>query len=356
MFHSSAPRLFGCRQLLLDIFVFMRTNWRVQYMDKSLQNAVKIAKLYYYSDLTTQQIANELGMSRPTVSRLLSLAKKQGLVEIRVRDSEDQLLPMAELIKTQFGLNAVHIVSVPEVLDEVIWLERVAKYAANHLNTILKPHNTLGIAWGTTMSAISEHLLPTNAYDLSIVQLNGSGNTFMYDNSYAATILKVFADNYNARVYLLPVPTFFDHKETKEAMWREKSIRQIVQLQQKADVLLYSIGAVSAGVPSHIHAGGYLEREDQDALKKDKVIGDIATVFFRADGSWEDVKINSRASGPPLTLFAKARNGICVVSGLAKAAGLLAALQAGYLTELIVDEPTARRVLELASENRRSSA
>ncbi|HUI71485.1 MAG TPA: sugar-binding domain-containing protein [Spirochaetia bacterium] len=324
--------------------------------DKYIQDAAKIAKLYYYNDLTTQQIAKELNVSRPTVSRLLSLAKRQGLVEIRVRDRQDLLLPMEELIKKQFGLKAVHIVSVPEVLDEVIWLERVAKYAANYLNTVLKPHSILGIAWGTTMSAVSEHLLPTSVYDLSIVQLNGSGNTYIYDNSYAATILKVFADTYDARVYLLPVPTFFDHKETKEAMWRERSVRQVVQLQNKADVLLYSIGAVSAGVPSHIHAGGYLEREDQETLKKDRVIGDIATVFFRADGSWADIKINSRASGPPLTLFTKVRHGVCVVSGLAKAAGLLAALRAGYMTELIVDAPTCRLVLELASEDRRPSS
>lgn len=317
--------------------------------DTSLQDAAKVAKLYYYGDLTTQQIARELKVSRPTVSRLLSLAKKQGLVQIRVRDGQDQLPPIAELIRSKFGLDKVHVVSVPRVLDEIIWLERVARYTANYLNTVLKPHNTLGIAWGTTMSQVSENLLPIDAYDLSIVQLNGSGNTFIYDNSYAATILKVFADTYNARVYLLPVPTFFDRRETKEAMWREKSIRQIVQLQQKAEVLLFSIGAVSGGVPSHIHAGGYIDRKDQQALKKDKVIGDIATVFFRADGSWEDVKINARTSGPPLTIFAKARHSICAVSGLAKAAGLLAALRAGYMTELIVDEPTARRILEMES-------
>lgn len=326
----------------------------MQNVEKSLQDAAKIAKLYYYGDLTTQQIAKELKVSRPTVSRLLSLAKKRGLVQITVQDGQDQIAPMAELIKKKFGLDAVYIVSVPHVLDEVIWLERVAKYTANHLNTVIKPHDTVGIAWGTTMSAVSEHLLPVEAHDLSIVQLNGSGNTFIYDNSYASTILKVFADTYNARVYLLPVPTFFDHKETKEAMWREKSIRQIVQLQQKAEVLLFSIGAVSGGVPSHIHTGGYMERADEQSLKRDKVVGDIATVFFRADGSWEDIKINSRTSGPPLTLFAKARHGICVVSGLAKAPGLLAALRAGYMTELIVDEPTARRTLELASEDRKS--
>jgi Putative sugar-binding domain. len=38
----------------------------------------------------------------------------------------------------------------------------------------------------------------------------------------------------------------------------------------------------------------------------------------------------------------KEKRAICVVSGLAKAAGLHAALSGGLVKELIVDEPTAR--------------
>ncbi|TVR33934.1 MAG: sugar-binding transcriptional regulator [Spirochaetaceae bacterium] len=312
--------------------------------DHTVRSALEVAKLYYYTGLTTERIARELKISRPTVSRLLTYAKQKGLVEITIHDYEQELEPLSQHIKQAFGLRAVHVVSVPEVLGEVLWLERVAKFTANYLNAILEPGMTVGLAWGTTLSQISEHLIPKDIGNLSLVQLNGSGNTYTFDNSYAARILQNFADNYNARVYLFPVPTFFDYAETKEAMWRERSIRRIVEMQQRADVLLYSIGAVDAGIPSHVYSGGYLEDRDMQQLKRESVVGDMATVFYRADGSYQDISINARASGPPLELYSSVTQAVCVVSGKAKAEGLRAALQAGYVQTLIVDEPTARHL------------
>ncbi len=312
--------------------------------DHTVRNALEVAKLYYYTGLTTERIARELKISRPTVSRLLTFAKQKGLVEITIHDYEQELEPLSQHIKQAFGLRAVHVVPVPEVLGEVLWLERVAKFTANYLNSILEPGMTVGLAWGTTLSQISEHLIPKDIANLSLVQLNGSGNTYTFDNSYAARILQNFADNYNARVYLFPVPTFFDYAETKEAMWRERSIRRIVEMQQQADVLLYSIGAVDAGIPSHVYSGGYLEDRDMRELKRESVVGDMATVFYRDDGSYKDISINARASGPPLELYSSVAQAVCVVSGKAKAKGLRAALQAGYVQTLIVDEPTARHL------------
>ena len=80
-------------------------------------------------------------------------------------------------------------------------------------------------------------------------------------------------------------------------------------------------------------------------MNREGLVGDIATVFFRDDGSYNDVAINYRASGPNLELFQK-KYGVCVVSGLAKVRGLYAALKGGLMKELIVDEPTARRLVE----------
>ena len=115
-------------------------------------------------------------------------------------------------------------------------------------------------------------------------------------------------------------------------------------MQKNADLLLHSIGAVNAGIPSHVYSGGYLEDEDYLELKKYHIAGDIATVFFRDNGSFDDIPLNERASGPNLNLF-KEKNGICVVSGLAKVNGLHAALKGGLISDLIVDEPTARELI-----------
>jgi len=44
-----------------------------------------VARLYYEDDLSQQQIADRLGVSRSTVSRLLQLAREQGIVHIEIR-------------------------------------------------------------------------------------------------------------------------------------------------------------------------------------------------------------------------------------------------------------------------------
>ena len=305
------------------------------------QEMLQVATLYYYQGITTETIANMMQVSRPKVSRLLNLARQSGLVEIRIVNVQNALRPIESLIRERFELRQVHIVPVPKLLGEIVWLEWVTRYAANYLNSILEAGDTLAVAWGTTVSGIAAHLIPKRVTGVTIVQLNGSGNTYTPDNQYAANILQKFAENYQASFMLFPVPTFFDYKETKDALWRERSIQKIIEMQQHADILLYSIGAVNAGVPSHVYSRGYLDPKDLQVLEEERVIGDLATVFFREDGSYGDIPLNLRASGPSLQLYKTAPRAICVVSGRAKVAGLHAALRAGYMNELIIDEPTA---------------
>lgn len=253
--------------------------------------------MYYYQGLTTEQIADELRISRPTISRLLSFAREKGIVEVTVYDSDEHLNPLQEEIAGIFRIPKVHIVPVPEISGEQVWLQRVAQYAANYLNSLLKDNEILGLAWGTTLSTVSRYLVPKTLKGMDIVQLNGSGNTITINNTYASEIIMRFADNYSARAHLFPVPTFFDYEETKRSMWRERSVQRILRMQQNADILLYSLGAVDGGMPSHVYSDGYLEERDFRELKAKKVVADLATVFFSEDGSYQGISLNSRSAG-----------------------------------------------------------
>jgi len=313
--------------------------------DKKISDAVKAARMYYYQDMTTQAIAREFQVSRSTISRLISFAREKGLVNIQVNDPTEEPNQLALMIQKRFEVQRVHVVPVSAISGEGEWLHRVANYTASYLNTRFDSEMTLGVAWGTTLTAISNNLLPRTTHNTRIVQLNGAGNTRSTGIEYASQIIMRFAENYQARAHLFPVPTFFDYPETKHALWREGSIRRILGLQSQADLLLYSIGSVDAGVPSHVYSGGYLTEADYQELDAQHVAGDIATVFFREDGSWEDIPINQRCSGPDLDLFQRIP-GICVVSGLAKVGGLFGALRGKMMSELILDEPTARAFIE----------
>lgn len=61
-------------------------------MDREKQQlSIEAARLYYQSDYSQQQIAEQLNISRPTVSRLLQYAKEKGYVQIRVMDPFEDL-------------------------------------------------------------------------------------------------------------------------------------------------------------------------------------------------------------------------------------------------------------------------
>ncbi len=308
-------------------------------------NAITVARLYYYQEMTTTDIARELKLSRSKVSRLLSFARDNGLVEIHIHDPREHSKQLESLLKERFGLQRAQVVSVPETAGEQEWLQRVASHAAAYLNTVVASNMVIGLAWGNTVNAIVSRLTPKATVNVDVVQLNGSGTAQSMTNAFSSEIIMQFAANYDARPQPFPVPAFFEYPETKTALWRERSVRRLLDLQQRSDIMLFSLGAFSATIPSQIHSGGYLEPQDLESVIADGVVGDIATVFFRADGSYSDIALNARTSGPDLALFRRVKHSICVASGLGKIDAIRAALRGGFMNELIIDEPSARLLL-----------
>lgn len=314
-------------------------------LSEKAADALRVAKMYYYHNLTTENIALELRVSRSTVSRLLSYARRAGLVEIRIIEAQGHPQELESRIRDACKLQRVQVVPLAENVSEAERLARVAQYSANYLSSIFSSAMILGVAWGTTTSAISRHLVPKMTHNSQIVQLNGAGNTESMGIEYASEIMMRLAQNYHASYHLFPVPAFFDRAETKHALWAETSIRRILDLQEKADLYLFSIGAVNAGIPSHVYNDSYLSHSDYQDLRKSAIAGDIATVFFREDGSYNNILLNLRSSGPSLDIL-KTKRSICVISGQAKLKGLQAAVRGRLLSELILDEPTARIFVE----------
>lgn len=217
--------------------------------------------------------------------------------------------------------------------------------AATLVSSMFDSNMTLAIAWGSTVSAVSRHLLPKQTSNAQVVQLNGAGNTTTTGINYASQILERFGQAFSAKLQQFPVPTFFDYPETRAFLWRERSVQRILDLQESADLALFSIGAVSGGIPSHVYSGGYLEQRDFAELQAQGAVGDLATVFLREDGSHRGISLNERTSGPDLDRFKKVPHRVCVGVGSHRVRGLLGALRAGLLTDLVLDSDTAVALL-----------
>ncbi len=305
------------------------------------RDAWKAAQLYYMQDLTMEAIGDELNVSRSSVSRLLDLARSRGIVEIKVISPTEAPQRIEREIKRRWGVST-SLVPVPERTSHIDRLDRVAVSAARMLGNFLGSNMTMGIAWGSTISAVSRHLVKKPLSKLDVVQLNGAGNDQTTGVTYSSEILSRVGEAFGAQVTHFPVPAFFDDPDTKAALWRERSTARIVELQKRLDIALFGLGSIYAEVPSQVYAGGYLSDADVLALSAEGVVGDVATVFYRADGGWNDIAINLRSSGPGLDVIREAPRRLCVVSGESRLDSLRGALAADLITDLIIDYPTAR--------------
>ncbi|WP_313356268.1 sugar-binding domain-containing protein [Microbacterium sp.] len=313
--------------------------------DRKLIAALTAAQLYYMQDQTMDVIARELGTSRSSVSRLLSFAREVGLVDIRIHSPLERLGMLEQRLNDRHGITA-HIAPIAERVSEVERLERVALTAGRLLSQFIESNMVAGVAWGSTISAVSRSLIPKETHGTTFVQLNGAGNTQTSGLEYSSDILQRFGHAFGAQVEQFPVPAFFDSPDTREAMWRERSTRRVLAFQAKMDIAVFGLGSPGADVPSRVYVGGYLGRDDYRSLEEDAVIGDVATVFFRADGSWRDVRLNARSTGPGLDRLRRVPRRVCVVSGSAKLGSLRAAIGAGLITDVVLDDALARRLLD----------
>jgi DNA-binding transcriptional regulator LsrR (DeoR family) len=291
-------------------------------------------------------IAAEEDVSRSTVSRLLDKARVLGVVTISVNQVHGRAQAIGRVIEDRYGVTA-HVVPSPDGVGDLARLQIVAEATGQVLDDAMGSDTIVGVAWGTTLSAISKHIPARPLRGAQVVQLNGLMNTHSSGVGYGSDVLGRFGTAWDAQVHHFPVPAFFDHHETRQAMWRERSVQRVLRLQHAADIAVFGVGAVAGTVPSRVYTDAYLTPSDRVDLAAHRVVGDVCTVFLRADGSWEGIPLNARTSGlaPPALRHIPRR--ICAVTGANKVRGLAAALTARLITDLVIDERTAQDLLAL---------
>lgn len=302
------------------------------------------ASMYYIQGETMETIARQLDVSRSTVSRLIQEARRTGIVRISLAEPHGSSSRVAQKIEAIFDVRC-HVAPVKDGVSEVARLDRVASIAAQLLTSLVHDRSTIGVAWGTTMAAVASHLSPIQAHGVRIVQLNGAANSSTSGIPYAGEIMSKFAQSFGGEVISFPVPAFFDYPETKQVMWRERSVQRVHAIQQQIDVAIFGVGAFNGPVASHVYSAGYLDDPDFAQLHKEGAVGDVCTVFLRADGSVSGISLNKRATGMRPSELARLPKRICVAAGEFRVPGIIAALRSGAVTDLVIDEGTAKSIL-----------
>lgn len=308
---------------------------------------VKVARMYYEQNMSQDQIARALLTSRSNVSRILSVAKQRGIVEIKIIEESRRETEIEEMLMSRFGLRAAMVAKVPRGTSDY---QAVGQLAVGSFLNHLKPRVKVAISWGRSIQAMVDALDAENRPDLTFIPLMG-GMTPVPSTYSGEALIRSLAEKFNAQYQVLHAPTIVQSPDIKVALMREPSVAAVIEGARTADVAFVGIGSKGANSSQHIlQSAGMTESENPEFYAR--WAGDLAGRFFDREGNAVNSRLDNRTVGLDLAEISKIKRVVGVAAGEEKTEGILAALRGGLISELVTSSNCATRLLE-AAENKK---
>ncbi|MGC4081686.1 MAG: sugar-binding transcriptional regulator [Vicinamibacterales bacterium] len=308
------------------------------YSDDRLRLA---ARLYYIDGLGQNEVAKFVKVSQAKVSRLLALARERGIVRITVADYEPRHTELEAQIRARFGLSTVVVIKTIEGFTNTDLRKAVGHFAADALNSLIKPGDIVAIAGGRTIHELVHHLPEVRNKALTVVQAMGSvdSNVSAFD---AQEVGRVLAQRLGGSFLALNAPAYIPEKRTRDTLLKLPQVRAVHDHLDGAQVAIVGVGTLENSV---FVERGTLSPDNIQELRDAGAVGEVCGRFFDKNGEecetdWRDQVMSAEA--------AQLRNipqTIGVVSGNDRTAAISAAVRGKLINGLIIDESGAMTLL-----------
>ena len=295
----------------------------------------EVATLYYEKNFTQQQIAEKLSLSRQTVSKMLSDAIKENIVEIKINNPiKDCTILKQELCKV-FNLKDA-VVCASSGRGEEVRRVMTVKAAAEYIKPIIETGNKkIAVSWGRTIKAFIAELSEIKTKNNVVFPLFGATDNeepYFLSNEIA----REMADKIGANVKYAWFPYLPDDMRDSDLFKKTSYYKKIQGLWNEIDLAVVGIG--NTEILDHFSKTfGYSKNNDA-------AIGDIATQFFNQNGEILGLYKNTLCAS--YENLKNAKQTVAIACGEDKAAAICCALKTGIITTLVTDDHNAKYILE----------
>lgn len=295
-----------------------------------------VARRYYLDDWKQSDIAKELGVSRPLVSRMLAEAREHGVVEIRIHDPAARQGQLVEQLRHSTSIR--DSVLVEDGQDDDATNQLLSQGAVQLLWQLRS--RRLGIGWGHLIGQLVTWLEANPQLSSTVTDICPLvGNASIPARNYQSNEnVRLIAQQLGAAPHFIYLPALPDSIEEKQLLCSSEIYRQIQSQWDKMDTALVNIGNYpsSPDFASLVRYG--------DLLQQERTCGRLLVYYFNPQGkviqSEQDFAIQI-----PLEQLRRCPNIIGVCSANTSVRALQGALKTGLFTHLVARADLVRSAL-----------
>lgn len=248
--------------------------------EKRFGRLVDVARMYYEQNMTQNEIAKKLGISRPLVSVLLAEARENGIVSIRINDTRAANDELAQRIMDRFWLSSVTVVMNDEgqnmKTDDLVAIRAYEEFFGKK-----NRGKSAGIGWGTILGKMADYAetIEKDEYERGLVFPLAGGIQAVTKGYHANELVRVFSLSTGRKAEYLYTPALFD---TQEDLNLIKKSKPFIDIDCEWDAMEHAIIGVSdyPGYPDLAVKTIYGDR-----LMKEAAVGRILAYYFDVNGN-----------------------------------------------------------------------
>lgn len=305
------------------------------------------AKMYYTDEATQAEVAEHLQTSRATISRLLSEARRQGIVRIEVVPTDDEAThDLAARVATVLELTAVFIsepLPVPgrgQTVEDLMGGVLAGAVGRALLAVGLDVGDVMLVSSGRTVYEIARFELPKLP---GVIVAPTVGGTDQPEAWYQTNeITRLVAQRIGGRPVFLYAPAL-PGAELFQTLQTDPAIQSVLTLWPHARCVLTGVGApplLRTDAPQFVNLN-----TSPDLIE---AVGDVCSRFFNRASEPVAFAGSERLIAVDLETLRNIPTVIAVAAGPNKVAPIIAAARAKLFSQLVTDPRTAEDILARA--------
>ncbi|MGY0066152.1 sugar-binding transcriptional regulator [Streptomyces sp. QTS137] len=300
-----------------------------------LVQAAAMARRFYLEGKSKIQIAEEFGVSRFKVARVLETALERDLVRIEIRVPAELDAERSDALRARYGLRHAVVVESPTEAAETPDPENLGEVAADLLGELVNEGDVLGLAWGRStihMAAALDRLAPC-----TVVQLTGVYDAGTAERGSVEAVRRA-AQVSGGDAHPIYAPMLLPDAATAEALRHQTGIARAFEYFDKVTVACVSIGSWEPGI-STVH--DMLSDEEREHYASLGVAAEMSAHLFDTDGRRVGRDLGERCITVKTHQLRKVPEVVAIAGGQRKGPAIDAVLRSGLVTSLVTDTSAA---------------